>query len=257
MAMIWLRQSTAVTVMIGPFIDDTDGKTAETGLTISQADVRLSKNAGNMAQKGDATSCTHDELGYYTCPLSTTDTNTLGVLRLMVHEGGALPVWQDYMVVPANVWDSYFGADLLQVHAAEITANLITAAAIADGAIDAATFAAGAITAAAIATDAIDDDALAANAVTAIQSGLSTVTTAQVNAEVVDALNVDTYAEPGSVPAATASIVAKLSWLYTLARNKRTTTATADVVRNDADSGTIGTAALSDDATTFTRGEYA
>ncbi len=72
-----------------------------------------------------------------------------------------------------------------------------------------------------------------------------------------DALNVDTYAEPGSVPAATASIVAKLSWLYTLARNKRTTTATADVVRNDADSGTIGTAALSDDATTFTRGEYA
>jgi len=160
------------------------------------------------------------------------------------------------MVVPANVWDSYFGADLLQVHAAEITAGLITAAAIADGAIDAATFAAGAINAAAIATDAIDNDALSADAVTAIQSGLSTVTTAQVNAEVVDALNVDTYAEPGSVPAATASIVAKLGWLYTLARNKRLTTATTDKIRNDADSGDIGTASVSDDGTTFTRGEF-
>lgn len=254
--MIWLKQSTAVTVMIGPFIDDTDGKTAETGLTISQADVRLSKNAGNMAQKGDATSCTHDELGYYTCPLSTTDTNTLGVLRLMVHEGGALPVWQDYMVVPANVWDSYFGADKLQVHAAEITANLITAAAIADGAIDAATFAAGAITAAAIATDAIDDDALAANAVTAIQSGLSTVTTAQVNAEVVDALSVDTYAELGSMPAATSPLATMIRFVFTQLRNIHLTTASADSVRNDADSATLWSAPLSDDGTTFTRGEY-
>ena len=72
-----------------------------------------------------------------------------------------------------------------------------------------------------------------------------------------DALNVDTYAEPGSVPAATASITAKLGWLYTLARNKRLTTATTDTIRNDADSADIGAAALSDDATTFTRGEYA
>jgi len=40
--MLFLKQSTAVTVKIGPFLDDTDGKTAETGLTIAQADVRLS-----------------------------------------------------------------------------------------------------------------------------------------------------------------------------------------------------------------------
>lgn len=78
-----------------------------------------------------------------------------------------------------------------------------------------------------------------------------------VNAEVVDALATDTHAEPNSVPAATTSIVVMLHWLYTLARNKRLTTATTDTIRNDADSSDIGTAVLSDGGTTFTRGEYA
>ena len=121
--MIWLKQSTARTLLIGPFLDDTDGKTAETGLTISQADVRLSKNGGDTAQKNESTSCTHDELGYYTCPLDTTDTGTLGILKLMVHESGALPVFQDFMVVPANVWDSMFGADYLLVDVAEVSGD--------------------------------------------------------------------------------------------------------------------------------------
>lgn len=83
------------------------------------------------------------------------------------------------------------------IDAGAIAADAITAAKIADGAIDAATFAAGAINAAAIATNAIDADALAADAVTEIQSGLATaasiaalnnISTAQVNAEVDTAL---------------------------------------------------------------------
>jgi len=112
---MWLKQSTAITAKIGPFIDDTDGKTAETGLTIAQADVRLSKNGGDIAQKNEATSCTHDELGIYGCPIDTTDTATLGRLQLWVHKSGALPVWHEFMVVPANVWDSMFGSDMLKV----------------------------------------------------------------------------------------------------------------------------------------------
>jgi len=113
--MQWLKQSTSVTLKIGPFLDEDDGKTAETGLTIAQADVRLSKNGGDIAQKNEATSCTHDELGIYGCPVDTTDTNTLGRLQLWVHESGALPVWHEFMVVPANIWDSMFGADMLKV----------------------------------------------------------------------------------------------------------------------------------------------
>ena len=131
----WLKQSTAVTVVVGPFVDSTDGFTSEVALTITQADARLSKNGAAFAQKGDATSLTHMELGHYSCPLSTTDTGTLGTLRLAVSEAGALPVWEDFLVVPANVWDSFFGADALQVHAIELSAALITAASIAADAI--------------------------------------------------------------------------------------------------------------------------
>ncbi len=118
--MQYLKQSTAATLKIGPFVDDTDGKTAETGLTISQADVRLSKNGGDIAQKNETSACTHDELGIYGCPIDATDTNTLGRLQLWVHESGALPVWHEFMVLPANVYDSLFGTDKLEVDLLQI-----------------------------------------------------------------------------------------------------------------------------------------
>ena len=116
-----LKQSTAATIKIGPFVDSTDGVTAETALTISQADIRLSKNGGAFAQTNNATGATHDENGYYGVPLDTTDTNTLGRLRVAVNESGALPVWQDFMVVNANVYDSLVGgSDNLQVDTVQI-----------------------------------------------------------------------------------------------------------------------------------------
>ncbi|HUV95809.1 MAG TPA: hypothetical protein VMX14_13420 [Anaerolineae bacterium] len=142
--MLFLREDTVVTVMIGPFLDSTDGVTAEIALTIDQGDVHLSKNGGAFENKNEATACTHDaeHNGWYTCPLDATDTNTAGVLILAVNEAGALPVWVEFMIMPQQVWDSLFSTDKLQVHAAEITDGLITAAAIADAAIDIATFAA-------------------------------------------------------------------------------------------------------------------
>ena len=36
-----LKQSTSTTVRLGPFLDSTDGVTAEDGLTIQKANVRL------------------------------------------------------------------------------------------------------------------------------------------------------------------------------------------------------------------------
>lgn len=115
-----LRQSTGVTLKIGPFLDETDGKTDETGLTITQAEVRLSKNGGNYAQKNESTSCTPDELGEYNCPVDTTDTNTLGRLKLIVHESGALPVWHEYLVITQNAWDSLCSTDYLKTDLTQI-----------------------------------------------------------------------------------------------------------------------------------------
>ena len=106
----FLRQSQVVDVLIGPFVDDGDGKTAETGLTIAQADVRLSKNGQNMAQKSDNTTCQHDELGMYNCELDETDTDTVGQLTISIHESGALPVRLDYHVVEEAIYDAMYGA---------------------------------------------------------------------------------------------------------------------------------------------------
>lgn len=43
---MWLKQSTAIDVSLGPFVDSVDGVTPETGLTITQPDIRLKKNGG-------------------------------------------------------------------------------------------------------------------------------------------------------------------------------------------------------------------
>ena len=119
--MFFLKQSTAATVKLGPFLDETDGITAETGLTISQADIRLSKNGGAFAQSNNAAGATHDAAGWYGIPLDTTDTNTVGRLIVAIHESGALPVWAEFMVFPANVFDSLVaGSDYLQVDAVQV-----------------------------------------------------------------------------------------------------------------------------------------
>lgn len=87
-------------------------------------------------------------------------------------------------------------------------------------------------------------------------AGLNDLSAAEVNAEVVDALATDTYAELANVPAATSTLSDKINWLFALARNKITQTGTTQTLRNDADAGSIATAAVSDDGTTTTRGEW-
>jgi hypothetical protein len=101
---MWLLQSTAVTIKFGPFLDSADFVSAEDALTIQKTDVRLSKAGGNMAaanaDQGVADAgAPHDELGYYDISLDATDTDTLGILRVMVSAAGAVPVYQDFMVV--------------------------------------------------------------------------------------------------------------------------------------------------------------
>lgn len=97
---------------------------------------------------------------------------------------------------------------------------------------------------------AADDATLAAIA------ALNNLSAAQVNSEVLDVLTIDTFAEPSAVPAATSTLKDKINWLFVLARNKLTQTATTQLVRNDADNATVGTSTVSDDGTTAIRGEF-
>ena len=118
-----LKQSTAITFRIGPFLDDTDGKTAETGLTIAQADIQISKAGGAFAQTSASPTTTHDTDGWYQCPLTATDTDTLGMLTVQIVMSGALPVWEHFTVVPANVFDSLIsGSDYLLVDIKQVNA---------------------------------------------------------------------------------------------------------------------------------------
>lgn len=101
-----LKQSTAFTFRAGPFVDSTDGVTAETGLSIGQADIQISKDGGAFAQTSDASpTTTHDADGWYQCPLTATDTDTLGSLTVQIAMSGALPVFEHFMVVPAWLYD--------------------------------------------------------------------------------------------------------------------------------------------------------
>ena len=128
---VWLKQSTAYDFELGPFIDDTDGKTAEASLTIAATSVYVSKAGAALTAKTESTALTGtgDALGYYACKLDTTDTGTLGSLRVHCHVSGALPVWQDFLVVPAQVYNSVVaGSDKLQVDAVEINSSTSAAA---------------------------------------------------------------------------------------------------------------------------------
>jgi hypothetical protein len=107
--MLYLRQSTATTVKVGPMLSSTDAS-RQTGLSIAYTDVRLSKNGLSFAAKSETSSCTHNENAYYTCALNTTDTGTLGRLQLDVVKSGSLPCPMDFMVVCANWYDSMVSA---------------------------------------------------------------------------------------------------------------------------------------------------
>ena len=90
----------------------------------------------------------------------------------------------------------------------------------------------------------------------ALIAALNDLSAAQVNAEVVDVIDTDTSVEVTSPPAATSSLRARIGWLFALARNKITQTATTATLRNDDDDGSIATSTDSDDGTTATRGEW-
>lgn len=87
-------------------------------------------------------------------------------------------------------------------------------------------------------------------------AALNNLSAAEVNAEVVDALNVDTYAEPGSgAPPATASLATKIGYPYKAWRNKVTQSSTTYSLYND-DGTTVGqSATVGDDGSIFTKGE--
>jgi len=229
----YLRQSTAETVLMGPFVDSGDGDAEEGALTITNSEVRISKNSANIIPKSETTSLVHDELGFYTCLLNTTDTDTVGRLRLMVHETGALLVDQTYWVLEEAIFDAIYAASASAFNAS----GLVTLAAVTHSGAVIPTV--SALTGHTVQTG----DSFAR--IGATGSGLTTLAQAA------------TEAEPGSPPAHTATFQAKIDYIYAALIEKQTLNRSsgARALRNAADSGDISTATDSDDGTTTTRGQ--
>lgn len=127
-----LKQSTAVVIPFGPFVDKTDGVTLETGLVTAldhaSTGIMLSKNGGTLAVRhATVTASTYDAHGCYKVTLDTTDSATLGHLRVIYTDAATcLPVWDDFRVVPANIYDSLVGgSDMLDVNVEKINETTV------------------------------------------------------------------------------------------------------------------------------------
>ena len=164
-----LRQSTIQTVQFGPFIDDTDFKTPETGLTIAQADRQISKDGAVFAQSSETGNSTHDIDGFYRDALTAADTGTLGILKLQVTVAGAILVWENFLVVPAEVYDAFVSGTGNGIRGDVRTWLGSAPNALVSGRVDGSVgaMASAVLTAAAIASNAITADKIATAAFTA------------------------------------------------------------------------------------------
>lgn len=107
--MQFLRQSTASQeVFLGPFVSDTDFKTAQTGLTIANTDIKIWKNGAITEVNKNSGGATHVASGRYYAVLDATDTDTVGMLELNISVSGALPVKSKYYILTQSVYDSLF-----------------------------------------------------------------------------------------------------------------------------------------------------
>lgn len=125
---MFLRQSTASQeIILGPFMDDTDGKTAETGLTIANTDIKIWKHGATTEANKNSGGATHIASGRYSAVLDATDTNTLGNLEINVDVTGALPVRREYTVLPAVAYDALIlGIDNLDVNTVQLAGTAQT-----------------------------------------------------------------------------------------------------------------------------------
>lgn len=106
---MYLKESAAGTAIVGPLIDDTDFKTAETGMAGTMT-VTLVKADGTTGVRHATGTITHRSGGNYTVPLDSTDTNQVGLLRMIITNSGALQAWRDFFVLDSATYDAMVGA---------------------------------------------------------------------------------------------------------------------------------------------------
>jgi len=292
--MPFLRQSTIQAIRFGPFLDAGDGVTEEVALTITPALRRLSKDGAAFAAASGAVNSTHDSDGWYTSDLSAADTGTVGELILNVQVPAThLPVWMRWWVLEEAIYDLLFGAaatGLVTLAAVTHTGAVIPTVSVntdmrgTDG-VDTTTMRgtdsaalASEVTPARMSeldagtggkmanqvdlvkteTDKIAAvDAGAGVAGSVIEEVENRATPAQVNAEVLDVVNVDTFALPGQVALPLAPTLIQLwTHLYKFLRNKKTNVGSEARLFDDAGAVVDAKSTLSEAGGTVTQEKW-
>lgn len=136
-----LKTNTATRIAVGPLVDPTDGKTAETGLTVTDLSVQLYqiKNDGNAVvrtQFAPTASGGNNDMalvalstdGMYDLELTAAQLNWLGNGRISFYDvDGFLVHWIDIQVVSASHFDWIFGSTIPDVNVTKVSGTAQTA----------------------------------------------------------------------------------------------------------------------------------
>ena len=138
--MRYLKQNTATRVTVGPFLDVTDAKTPEVALTATNEKITfvvddagvptlvIDTTATASGGNNDMVHITGDDAGYYDLELTAAQTNYVGRATLSInYVTDHLPVFHEFMILPANVYDAWMGTDKLQVDAVELNSSTSSA----------------------------------------------------------------------------------------------------------------------------------
>jgi hypothetical protein len=253
--MRYLRQNTAVIITVGPFYDKTDGVTIETGLTITNEKITLTADTDDGSAPTNildnvtgATSGTSNDLNYISgndagmmqLELSQANTNRVGRMFLSITDAANhVPVFHEFTVLPANVYDSLIlGTDLLQADATQwlgtaITSGSIPAAAAgaAGGLFIAGTNAATTVTTALTTT--FTGNLTGTTGGHAVGVDLTAVEKASINAEVVDVLRTDTIPDSYSADGAQPTLAQAVLEMHQFLMERSVTGTTMTVTKPD------------------------
>jgi hypothetical protein len=108
--MLWAKKDIAVTVIVGPVLDSAGAEYASAVI----GDMSISKNGGTLTAMASAATLTYIANGMYTLVTRTTDLDTLGRAQITCNKSTYQMPKQEFMVMPANVFDSMIlGTDVL------------------------------------------------------------------------------------------------------------------------------------------------